>query len=275
MKRSLPLYGFVLVVVMVFGACSDAEQKKVEAMAEDTKTAEKIIDDSNISVEVQSVQYRSLVFNAEESPDSILEAYRNEIFQEKVIGFFGSIVNSNDLSALILKEAEARNISPSVVFALSWEESRFNQRAINRNVNNSIDRGLFQLNSSSFPKLKEADFFDPETNTRNAMAHLRWCLDYANSEVAGLAMYNAGSNRVRNGGTPKKTLDYVSRILRNSNRIEELFLDEMSLWIAEIEAAQAAAEAEYLAKLEEPNPIAFVPVDSLALAWAGILSTAP
>jgi hypothetical protein len=265
MKNIFSLFGFVL-VVMGFVACSDSEPEKIE-------TAEnEIIDETVISLESQSAQYRTLVFNPEEVPDVILEAYRDFMHQENVISFFGKLVSSNELAALVLREAEACNISPALAFALSWEESRFNQRAVNRNnANKTIDRGLFQLNSSSFPKLKEADFFNPEINTRNAMAHLRWCLDYANSEVAGLAMYNAGLSRVRNGSTPKKTLDYVSRILRNSSRIEELFLAEMNAWIL---AAALAAEAEE-AKAKEANSVTFVPVDSLALAWAGILSTTP
>lgn len=263
MKITFSLYGFILLAVMGFVACSNPEPEKSE-IAEEVKT-----EDAGTSLELQSAQYRSLIFDTKEVPDLILDAYRNYVYHDKVIAFFGAIVNSNELAALILQEAEIHNVSPSLVFALSWEESRFNQKAVNRNVNNSIDRGLFQLNSSSFPKLKESDFFDPEINTRNAMAHLKWCLDYANSEVAGLAMYNAGLNRVRNGTTPKKTLDYVSRILRNSSRIEEFFLNELDAWIlAEAEEAEKNA-------VEEPDPIIFVPVDSLALAWAGILSTTP
>jgi hypothetical protein len=269
MVKSFSWYGIVLVVVMSFAACSNLEPEKIEVAVEE---AEQKIDEPDLSFEIQSAHYRSLVFDSEEVPDCILEAYRNYLFQDKVVSFFGAIVKSDELAALILKEASTRSISPAIVFALSWEESRFNQKAVNRNGNNTIDRGLFQLNSSSFPKLKEADFFDPETNTRNAMAHLRWCLDYADSEVAGLAMYNAGSNRVRNGGTPKKTLDYVSRILRHRENMEALFLDEMNTWIAEIKAAE---EARLLAEAEAADSITLVPVDSLALVWAGFLSTSP
>jgi hypothetical protein len=266
-------YGFVFVVatviaVMGLAACSNLEPEKVETAVEEVTQK---VDNPDVSVESQSAQYRSLIFNVEEAPDCILEAYRNYQFHDKVIAFFGTIVNSNELASLILREASERNVSPSLVFALSWEESRFNHKAINRNVNDSIDRGLFQLNSSSFPKLKEADFFDPEINTRNAMAHLRWCLDSAESEVVALAMYNAGLTRVRNGGTPQRTLDYVSRILCHRENMEVLFLEEMNAWIAEIAAAEALAAAE----AEAPDPITLVPVDSLAQVWAGFLSTTP
>lgn len=265
------LYGFVFVVVMSLTVCSKQDEEKLE-----TAEIEKKVDEPDLFLESQTAQYRSLVFNSEEAPDCILESYQNFMFQEKVIDFFGAIMNSAELAALILKEASEHNLSPSIVFALSWEESRFNQRAVNRNVNNSIDRGLFQLNSSSFPHLKEEDFFDPEINTHNAMAHLRWCLDYAKSEVTALAMYNAGLNRVKSGGTPQKTLDYVSRILRASEKIEELFLEQKDAWLAEIAAAEEARIlAEALAEAEKPNPITLIPVDSLALVWAEFLSTSP
>jgi soluble lytic murein transglycosylase-like protein len=139
--------------------------------------------------------------------------------------FFGMIVRSEELAAVILANADAFHISPALAFALCWEESRYHIRAVNRrNSNKTVDRGLFQLNSSSFPDLREEDFFNPGANSYYGLAHLRWCLDTGGSEVAGLAMYNAGTGRVRAGTTPKITLDYVSRILENRRKIEELFL---------------------------------------------------
>jgi soluble lytic murein transglycosylase-like protein len=135
-----------------------------------------------------------------------------------------------------------------MAFALCWEESRYTVRAVNRkNSNQSIDRGLFQLNCCSFPDLQEEDFFNPHTNAYYAMAHLRWCLSTGGSEVAALAMYNAGTNRVHTGGTPKKTLDYVSRILDYQQSVEALFQTEcLNRWdiplAMELEAKKTAAD---------------------------------
>ncbi|MDR1787491.1 MAG: lytic transglycosylase domain-containing protein, partial [Treponema sp.] len=127
---------------------------------------------------------------------------------------------------LILSNAEAFKVPPSLAFALCWEESRFKTSAVNRaNENSTVDRGLFQLNGASFPKLKEADFFDPKQNVYYGISHLKWCLDTGGSEAAGLAMYNAGTVKVRDGGTPKRTLDYISSIINNRRRIEESFED--------------------------------------------------
>jgi hypothetical protein len=41
-------------------------------------------------------------------------------------------------------------------------------------------------------------------------------------------MYNAGLNRVRAGSTPKRTLDYISRIINRQRKIDELFVSSYS-----------------------------------------------
>jgi len=57
-------------------------------------------------------------------------------------------------------------------------------------------------------------------------------MDLAGSEVAGLAMYNAGTTRVRSDSTPKSTLDYISRIQTFQTGIEQLFQQELaSRWV--------------------------------------------
>jgi hypothetical protein len=143
---------------------------------------------------------------------------------ERVRAFFGMLIHSEDLAEILLSNARVYRINPALAFALCWEESRYNPRAVNRwNSDQTVDRGLFQLNSDSFPNLTEEEFFDPRVNAYYGMAHLRWCLDTGGTEVSGLAMYNAGIGRVRSRGAPKSTLDYISRILENRRKIEDLF----------------------------------------------------
>jgi hypothetical protein len=159
--------------------------------------------------------------------DFVLDSFQNPETREWVISFFERICGSRKTAQAILEEAERYSISPSLAFALSWEESRFNYRAMNRqNRDGSIDRGLFQLNNRSFPKLGEAEFFDPRLNAFYGMAHLRICIDAGGSEIAALAMYNAGTSRVRSGGTPRQTLDYAARILSSRRKIDRVFLEE-------------------------------------------------
>jgi hypothetical protein len=156
--------------------------------------------------------------------DFILETYQNIEIRDDIVGFFSLITHSEEIAAVVLTNANEFGIPPSLAFALCWEESRYNPFAVNiKNRNKSIDRGLFQLNNASFPNLSEDDFYNPGINAYYGMAHLRWCLDLGGSEVAALAMYNAGTTRVRSGGTPKNTLDYISRVLENQRKIEDLF----------------------------------------------------
>jgi soluble lytic murein transglycosylase-like protein len=172
----------------------------------------------------ENAMYTAEILESMDQPDRILEYYRNEANRGEVVAFFSALVQSEEIAAAILANADKFDISPSLAFALCWGESRFNSLAVNRaNRNRTVDRGLFQLNNESFPKLREADFFNPGTNAYYGMAHLRWCLDAGGSVVAGLAMYNAGTNRVNAGTTPRHTLDHVSRILDFQNGIESLF----------------------------------------------------
>jgi hypothetical protein len=159
--------------------------------------------------------------------DFVMDCYRNPETRAWATGFFERVCGSLKIAQAILEGAERYSISPSLAFALSWEESRFNFRAVSKkNRNDSVDRGLFQLNSMSFPKLGDAEFFDPRQNAFYGMAHLRVCLDIGGSEIAGLAMYNAGTGRVHTGGTPRQTLDYAARVLAARRKIDKTFLEE-------------------------------------------------
>ena len=161
-----------------------------------------------------------------EPQDFIREMYRQPGNQEQVLEFFTDICASSEIASVILANSDHYNIPPALAFALCWEESRFNPLAVNsKNRDESTDRGLFQLNNRSFPRLDTQAFFNPDLNARYGMSHLRHCLDIGGTEIAALAMYNAGTGRVRNSGTPKTTLDYVSRILGNKNEIERRFME--------------------------------------------------
>jgi hypothetical protein len=156
--------------------------------------------------------------------DPIRELYQDSESQPRVIEFFAELCNSKQIATIILANAEEFDIPPALAFSLCWEESRFNPRAFNNaNRDNSVDRGLFQLNSRTFPALAVQDFYNPEINAHNGMKYLRTCLDSGETEIIALAMYNAGSGRVRGTGTPLRTLVYISRILENSDKIENHF----------------------------------------------------
>jgi hypothetical protein len=163
----------------------------------------------------------------------ILELYRNPETQNCVIEFFAGICGSREIAEVILANTDTFEIPPALAFALSWEESRFNPRAVNSaNRNGSVDRGLFQLNNRSFPHLTQAEFFNPNVNAYNAMQYLRSCIKTGGNEIGALAVYNAGIGRVNRNGAPWVTLDYISRIEENINRINEHFLEWETCFLA-------------------------------------------
>ena len=84
------------------------------------------------------------------------------------------------------------------------------------------------MNSNSFPGLTELDFYDANTSARYGLSHLKFCLGYAGTEVSALAMYNAGTQRVRSNKTPLTTLNYVGKILAYQRMLEQLFAEQVT-----------------------------------------------
>jgi soluble lytic murein transglycosylase-like protein len=210
------------------------------------------------SAEAESVNFFSR--NGTERRNLILELYRDAETRDWVIDFFSGVCASPEIVKVILATADSFNISPALAFALAWEESRLNPYAVNyHNRDGSIDRGLFQLNNHSFPRLETQAFFNLETNARNGMSHLRHCLDVGGSEIAALAMYNAGTNRVNSSGTPRSTLDYISRIMENRWKIEDLFWEQEALFQEQLGDFSEVAEMVS----EHPRLVPLMPLAGL------------
>ena len=162
--------------------------------------------------------------------DPGLELYRKSDSRGSVEKFYTVLTHDRDVALAILSEADNNDIPLPLAFALAYTESRYNPKATNSNVNTTIDRGLFQLNSNSFPGLSEADFFDPYISAKYGMSHLKFCLNSAGNEVSALAMYNAGTGRVRSNKTPQSTLNYIGKIITYQKNIESLFADEVEAY---------------------------------------------
>lgn len=170
----------------------------------------------------------NVVLQHSKRADKGLELYRQARSKTAVEWFYINITGNKDIAYAILQEANKNDIPLSLAFALAYVESRFNPKAANKNTNSSIDRGLFQLNSFSFPHLSETDFYDPAVSAKYGMKHLRFCLDLGEEEVTALAMYNAGANRVRRNNTPRSTLNYVDAIMRYRSGLESTFSNEIA-----------------------------------------------
>ena len=201
--------------------------------------------------EEQENSYWSLAL-IEKSTDIVMEYYRDLEYQEWVIDFFSGICSNREIAQAILHNADEFNVPVALAFSLSWEESRFNPRAVNRyNRDGSIDRGLFQLNNRSFPNLDINAFFNIQTNARYGISHLKHCLNTGSTEVSALAMYNAGTGRVTTTGAPKVTLNYISRILENRSRIESRF---HTMLIREEERRLQEEQSQQIQEQNAPQP---------------------
>jgi len=205
-----------------------------------------------------------------ENDDLIQELYRQPESRYRVIEFFEEICPSKEIAGAILANADLQDIPPALALALAWEESQLNHLAVNtKNKNGSTDRGLFQLNNQTFPGLELQAFFDPELNAKYGMSHLRFCLDTGGTEIAALAMYNAGTGRVQDTGTPKATLDYVSRILENRQEIERSFHKREAVFqrqfasVAEIAEAKPELEPEPEPEPERQRLVTLTPLSSM------------
>lgn len=159
--------------------------------------------------------------------DQGLALYRQPQSRPAVEWFYTHVTSSREVALAILENADKNDIPLSLAFSLAYVESRFKSDALNINKNHTIDRGLFQLNSSSFPKLTEAEFFDPKVSAKYGMSHLRYCMDIAGNEITALAMYNAGTSRVKQNQTPQHTLNYVAKISNYRGRLEGKFSTEV------------------------------------------------
>lgn len=119
-------------------------------------------------------------------------------------------------AALVRRAAESANISPALLAALVWQESRWNQRAIS--PKGAI--GLAQLMPGTARDLG-VNPYDPADNLMGGARYLRQMLDEFDGNIErALAGYNAGPGRVRrSNGIPRirETQLYVSSIVKRLN----------------------------------------------------------
>ena len=193
----------------------------------------------NDADEAEDPESEPEVFDMEQSvedlrqqDDEALYLLRQPRTRASVEWFYIGVTGNREVSLAILEAAEENNIPLSLAFSLAYAESRYKPTAKNVNKNGSVDRGLFQLNSGTFPNLTESQFYDPKVSAHKGLEHLRYCLDTAGNEIAAMAMYNAGTNKVHDNRTPKVTLDYISQIESYRSALDQSFETEvLSLYV--------------------------------------------
>lgn len=214
----------------------DAKGEEISSYKENPEKQEFLekVDEEKSDVVIDSAVAKAMqtaIIQHSKLEDEGLKFYRNPDFKESVIWFYNQITGNKVVTEAILIYADENDIPLSLAFALAYSESSYNVKAVNKNSNHTIDRGLFQLNNNSFPNITEEDFFDPYVSAKYGLSHLRFCLDVAGNEVAALAMYNAGTRRVKNGETPQVTLNYVSKIMNYKKGVDDLFDFQSETWL--------------------------------------------
>ncbi len=212
-----------LVIALVLPSQTVAEPKTLALNKVISETEDELVVIPEFGKLVESKGYDSAIHG----DDIALALYRQPSSRSAVEWFYLHVTGSRETALPILEEAEKNDIPLSLAFALAYTESRYRPNAVNKNRNASIDRGLFQLNNRSFPHLTEDEFFDPRTSARYGMSHLKFCMGLAGNEVSGLAMYNAGTTKVRQNNTPQSTLNYVGNIMAYRDRLDKLFAEEV------------------------------------------------
>lgn len=156
---------------------------------------------------------------------------------------WGDLIYPLDYEVLILDASEEYQVSPTLVAAVIYTESRFNHQAISR----VGARGLMQIMPATgqgiAKRLGDTSFttdhlFDPATNIRYGTYYLRYLLDRYDNEIdLALAAYNGGgaaANRFRESPhlVPSETLGYVSKVQRSELRYRELYGESLGKDIA-------------------------------------------
>lgn len=160
--------------------------------------------------------------------DQGLMFYRLPQTRNAVEFFYEQETKNREVAHAILQYADKNDIPLSLAFALAYVESRYKSTATNYNTNNTVDRGIFQLNSNSFPHLTEAEFYDPYISARCGLSHLHFCLaSNKNRIINAISAYNAGSTRITDNRTPYMTLTYASSITSYSKLLDRRFQDEV------------------------------------------------
>lgn len=117
------------------------------------------------------------------------------------------------------------NLDYCYALAIMEQESTFRQYAKHSNNNGSIDKGLWQINSSNISALKKAgviestdDLFDVYKCTDAAMWELAPLVaKYGNSEQL-YAAYNTGKSNIKSNRNSRKVMTYWSEWKNRLNK---------------------------------------------------------
>lgn len=151
--------------------------------------------------------------------DALLSLYRDEHLRPLVVEYYSVLTGDRAIAQVILETCDQLELDPSLGFAMAWNESHFNPRAVSYN-DDTVDRGLFQLNSRTFSGLDRRTVFDPRANALRGLGYYKKALVKLGSEEKALGYYNSGVGLISDRTLPRSTRAYVKKILLDRERID-------------------------------------------------------
>ena len=148
-----------------------------------------------------------------QSTDAVLSLYRTPALRPEVLEYFSRVTENPKVAQTILEVCNRLSFPPALAFSIAWNESKFDPMAFNRNPD-SVDRGLFQLNSKVFPLSREA-VYNLHTNTKHGLDFFKKIYDRTGNVADALAYYNSGIPNAESPHLPASTRDYIRRILKD------------------------------------------------------------
>lgn len=128
----------------------------------------------------------------------------------------------NKVRQIVFWNAHLFGVSKQIAYQLMLSESEGNPRALHHNLDGTIDRGLFQLNSAwlnefswRYNQGKKIDPYDEWTSTSVALQYLAALIKATGSIRDALIAYNCGLARFERGA-PQDSIDNANDILKKA-----------------------------------------------------------
>lgn len=142
---------------------------------------------------------------------------------ESAVAFYHDLTKSDRVSRIIIEKAIAYNVPINFAMSIAFNESHMNPKAVNYNEE-TVDRGLFQLNSATFAEWEEDDFFDIRKNVDGGVHYLSdLAKQFANNNILIIYGYNAGVGRIAQGSIYHKTIIHTEHILNDERYLDQQF----------------------------------------------------
>lgn len=144
---------------------------------------------------------------------------------------------NQELKEYTYEVCKETGVSYDLITAIIWNESRFQNDAKNINKNETIDRGLMQINDSCVDFLKSRniisnpdDLFDPYKNIKSGVTLLSFYMQTSETESEMLLKYQLGETGYKaliNSG--RSTTDDFERVMQIKNIYEKDDTDMVSV----------------------------------------------